>query len=239
MRTILFASLTCTALVAGLSMVANAQGQGRTTARTAKSAATDLVTQLMAFDENKDGKLTKEEVTDERLTRLFDRADTNKAGTVTRAELNALQTRERSTNRARMGGFGGPGGGPGGFGGPGGPGRPGGFGGPPQPGQILPGMLRQRLELTPEQEKQLDALQKEVDAKLAKILSDEQKQELKRMGERGPGGFGPPPGGFGPPPGGPPPGEDGPGGPPPDDENGPGRGGRRRPGNPPPPDENQ
>ena len=92
------------------------------------------------------------------------------------------------------------GGGPGGFGGPGGGGR-GGFGGPgggpPQPGQILPRMLRQRLALTAEQEKQVDALQKEVDAKLDKILTSEQKQQLKQMRERGPGGFGP----GGPPPG--------------------------------------
>ena len=28
----------------------------------------------MQFDENKDGKLTKDEVTDQRLQRLFDRA---------------------------------------------------------------------------------------------------------------------------------------------------------------------
>ena len=119
---------------------------------------------------------------------------------------------------------------PGGFGGP---------GGPPRPGQILPGMLRQRLSLTPDQEKQIDALQKEVDAKLAKILSAEQNQQLKEMRDRGPGGFGPggpppggPGGGFGPPPDG-----DGPPGgfgPPPG-----GRGGRPRGEAPPPPPDEQ
>ena len=84
---------------------------------------------------------------------------------------------------------GGPGGGPRGFGGP---------GGPPQPGQILPPMLRQRLAITPQQEKEIDALQKEVDAKLEKLLNAEQRQQLKEMRERGPGGFGPPPGRGGP-----------------------------------------
>ena len=62
-------------------------------------------------------------------------------------------------------------------------------------------MLRQRLGLTADQQKQVDALQKEVDAKLDKILTSEQKQQLKQMRERGPGGFGPggpPPGGGGP-----------------------------------------
>src|SRR5262249_28390217 len=49
-----------------------------------------IVVRMMAFDKNKDGKLTKDEVTDERLHRLFDRADTNKDGVVTKEELIAL-----------------------------------------------------------------------------------------------------------------------------------------------------
>jgi EF hand len=188
----------------------------------AGAPATDnLVDRMMAFDADKDGKLSKAEVTDERLHRLFDQADADKDGTVTKSELNVLLVNERAKTRARGPGFGGPGG-PGGggrgFGGPGGMRGFGGPGGPPQPGQILPAMLRQRLALTREQERQVDELQKDVDAKLAKILNAEQKQQLKAMRERGPGGFGGPPpgrgpGGFGPPPGGgPPPGD----GPPPD-----------------------
>jgi hypothetical protein len=47
------------------------------------------------------------------------------------------------------------------------------MGGPPRPGQILPPMLRDRLELTEEQSKQVDALQKEVDARLDNILNEE------------------------------------------------------------------
>lgn len=72
---------------------------------------------------------------------------------------------------------------------PRGKGGPGGFGPPMQPGQILPAFLRERLKLTPEQAKQFDALQKEVDEKLAKILTEAQRAKLKGM--RGPGG-GPP-----------------------------------------------
>jgi len=184
-----------------LSM-AQRSGSGRNSS-TKKAANNSLESRLMAFDANKDGKLTKEEVTDERLQRLFDRADANHDGVVTRQELRALAAREPAGGR---GGFGPPGG-PGGFG----------MGGPPRPGQILPPMLRDRLELTEEQSKQVDALQKEVDARLDKILNEEQRQTLKQMLERGPGGPGGfgrggpgGPGGFGPPP--PPPGD----GPPPD-----------------------
>src|SRR5262245_48682586 len=81
----------------------------------------------------------------------------------------------------------------------------GGPGGPPQPGQILPGVLQDQLNLTPEQKKQLEELQKEVDAKLAKILTAEQKKTMQEMQDRfaspggpGGGGIGPfGPGGFG------------------------------------------
>ena len=66
-------------------------------------------------------------------------------------------------------------------------------------GQILPGFMHQHLNLTDEQQKQVASLQKEVDAKLAKILSAEQNEQLKQMQQRGPGG-GPP--GFGGPGGG-------------------------------------
>ena len=48
--------------------------------RAKAAGADDLVARMMAFDENKDGKLTRTEVTDERLHRLFDRADTDRTG---------------------------------------------------------------------------------------------------------------------------------------------------------------
>jgi hypothetical protein len=45
------------------------------------------------------------------------------------------------------------------------------------------------LNLTADQTKQLDDLQKEVDEKLAKILTDDQKKQLQEMRNRGgPGG---------------------------------------------------
>jgi len=171
------------------------------------ASADGLVNRMMAFDKNGDGKLTKSEVTDERLLRLFDRADADKDGTVTKAELTALEAREA----ARLPG------GPGGFGPPAGPGGP--MMGPPRPGEILPSFLRRALDLTAEQKSLLDELQKDVDSRLAKILTDSQKKTLDQMRRRGPGGPGGP-GGFGPPGGrrGPGPGPGGPGGPPPPDE---------------------
>jgi hypothetical protein len=180
-------------------------------ARTRKDYSNSpIVVRMMAFDKNKDGKLTKDEVTDWRLHRLFDRADANHDGVVTKEELLAQAAREDDDDQPPGRG----GRGPGGPGGPGGrgPGGRGGFGAPPQPGQILPPFVRQRLRLTREQQKQVDQLQKEVDEKLAKILTDEQKKQLKQMqrgfGRGGRGGFGggPPPGGpgrGGPPRGGP------------------------------------
>ena len=61
---------------------------------------------------------------------------------------------------------------PGGF-------RPGRFGGIAPPGQILPLFLQDNLKLTDEQKKQLASLQKETDAALGKILTAEQKKQLK------------------------------------------------------------
>jgi hypothetical protein len=153
------------------------------------SIADSIVSRMMAFDKNKDGKLSRDEISDRRLLRLFDQADANKDGVVTKEELSALAKKladEETANRGRRGGFGPPGG-------PGGPGGP-----PPRPGQILPPFLRDMLELTPEQMKQVDELQKEVDSKLAKILTEEQRKRLQEMrppgrGGRGPGGPGDPP----------------------------------------------
>jgi hypothetical protein len=201
------------ALVCALAMLfqVGAQAPGKKADRDepAKKKAKDysdspLVKRMMAFDKNRDGKLTKDEVTDRRLHRLFDQADTNKDGVVTKEELMALAAKldaEGGDEPER--------GGPGDRG-PGGPGRdgpggrgPGRFGPPPpRPGVILGPPAVERLNLTAEQRKQLAALQKEVDAKLAKILTEEQKKELEKMREGpppprrgGPGGRGPRPGG--------------------------------------------
>lgn len=173
------------------------------------------VTRLMAYDVNKDGKLSKDEVTDTRLQSLFQRADADHDGIVTKQELTALFTKEAEATRGGPGGPGGrgpggpggPGAGPGGPGGPpdgpGGPGGPGGRGpGGPQPGQVLPPFLQDELNLTEAQRRDLQDLQKDVDTRLAKILTAEQMQQLRQMRGRGPGGPGGAPGGPGGPGGG-------------------------------------
>jgi hypothetical protein len=169
-----------------------------------KKAAKDfgdspIVTKLMAYNTTKDGKLTKAQLTDQRLHRLFDLADTNKDGVVTREELMALAAK-LDEEFPQGGGFGG---GPGGFGGDKGPKGKGGFGkgkggfgkgpgGPPQPGQILPPFIQEMLQLTADQKQQIDTLQKDVAMRLGKILTDAQKQQLRELRERGPFGKGPP-----------------------------------------------
>src|SRR6266545_4518015 len=114
--------LSAVVCAAGLVCLAAAQppagkppeGPGKDNAKDAGSSS--LVTRMMAFDKNKDGKLTRDEVTDERLLRLFDRADANKDGVVTKEELMALAAAEAAAEPADgRGGPGGPGGrGPGG-----------------------------------------------------------------------------------------------------------------------------
>ncbi len=175
------------------------------------SAVKSIVDRLMAFDKNKDGKLTKDEITDRRLLRLFDRADADKDGVVTKEELTKEATRmvKEGGTSGQRGGFGPPGGfqgGPPGGPPPGGPGGrgPGAFGPPFAPGQIMPRFLQDSLKLTAEQKKQIDELQKEVEAKLGKILTEEQNKQLREMRDRfGRGGPGGPPSGRGR--GGPPP----------------------------------
>jgi Spy/CpxP family protein refolding chaperone len=63
-----------------------------------------------------------------------------------------------------------------------------------QPGQLIPGFLRDGLQLSAEQKKQVDELQKEVDGKLEKLLTEDQRKQLKERPQGpGPGGFGGPP----------------------------------------------
>jgi hypothetical protein len=86
----------------------------------------DMVERLMAFDKNKDGKVTRDELP-ERMHHLIEMGDTNKDGALDRDEIRALATRLA----AAPGGFGGPfpkGPGPGVAGGFGGGGTKKGFG---------------------------------------------------------------------------------------------------------------
>ncbi len=66
----------------------------------------------------------------------------------------------------------------------------GGPGGPPRPNQVLVSFLQDALNLTPDQRKEIDSLQKEVDTTLEKTLDDEQKKKLKQP-RLGPAGFAP------------------------------------------------
>ena len=197
-------------IAAGFSAAASfAAAQGPGLREGPSETPEDFAARIMEFDLDEDGTLVPGEV-DDRLHRLLDRADADEDGMVTRDELLGLATRELANNRGNAGGpggpggpFGGPGGGPGGmFGGPGGPGGP--MMGS-RPGEVVPGMLRQRLNLSPAQARELDALQRLVDQRLAEILSDEQRAMLQRPPGRGPGGGGPPNGGPRPGPGAPPP----------------------------------
>ncbi|HEV3116834.1 MAG TPA: aryl-sulfate sulfotransferase [Gemmataceae bacterium] len=92
------------------------------------------------------------------------------------------EEQNKQIKNARGGfGRGGPGGPPGPMAfQPGGPGGRGGPGGPPQPGQLLPSFAQDTLKLTKDQKKQLEEFQKEVNGKLEKLLTDDQKKQLKQ-----------------------------------------------------------
>lgn len=172
-----------------------------------------VVTRMMAYGKKEPGKVWRTEVTDERLHKLFDLADTRKEGVITKDQLVVAATKLEAEQpqagqrggpegRGQRGqnGFGGNrgGGGPGNFGGGrGGPGG-GGFGGRPPIGEVLPRFIQEELQLSEAQKQQVADLQKELDAKLDKILNDEQKQRYREMkdnaGRGGPGGFGGPEG---------------------------------------------
>jgi hypothetical protein len=73
---------------------------------------------------------------------------------------------------------------------------------PPQPGELLSPFLQDMLQLSGEQKKEVAALQKDVERKVEKLLTADQRAELKRMRQGGPGGPGGrggrgPGGGFG------------------------------------------
>ncbi len=181
------------------------------------------IERIMSLDKNNDGVVEEAELVETRLQRIFDRADSNQDGKLTRAELTAAMESRADSDRAgdaqpedrprrgerrdverrdvqqgdgeprRPDRFGRRG--PGGFG-------PAGFGpaGPPKPGTILPAFIQQSLELTDQQKSQLAQLQQHVDAELKEILTPEQQQQLQsgrglRPPFRGPRDGGPPPGG--------------------------------------------
>ena len=118
------------ALLAGLVLAGASLAQGpgqkelfpKRSAQAAPLRVDDVVERIMAFDKNKDGKVTKDELP-QRMQHLIELGDTNKDGALDRDEITRLATRLAA--------------GPGGFGvggairvaGPGpGPGLRGGFG---------------------------------------------------------------------------------------------------------------
>jgi hypothetical protein len=182
-----FLGLACLAV-----SISEAQPGGKKGSKGGNETVDEFVNKIMAFNKAKDGKLTKEELTDRRLHGLFERADTKKQGYVTRADLEALFAREKLAGGFGFG-FGDKG--KGGFGDDF-KGKGKGFGkkGFPQPGQILSPFLQDELELSDTQRRQLADLQKEVDSRLAKILTEEQRKQLREMRGKGPKGpKGPPP----------------------------------------------
>jgi hypothetical protein len=193
------ASLMIVVIAASTSLTQSPRNRSKETPAN-QAVVHDIVKRMMAFDKNKDGKLTRDEITDRRLLRLFDRADADKDGVVTRKELVALATQMVAEVAAEGANFGPGNFGPGGFGPPFGQGGkagkgPGGFGGPPRPGQIMPLFIQNMLQLSDAQKKQVDDLQREVDAKLENILTERQKKQLKEMRRGGSFGPKPPPGG--------------------------------------------
>jgi Spy/CpxP family protein refolding chaperone len=186
--------LSAVAVVAAAALFSGLAGAQPADHSTASDPGSSLVTRMMVFDKNHDGKLTKEEVTDERLHRLFDRADANSDGVVTREELVVLA--EKFEAEAPQGG------GPDGPGGPGGPGG-GPRGGPGQDGRqgpgggdngfhLVPRFIERQLNLSEDQQQQIAQLEKETKAKLERILKPDQLKMLEQsrpgMRQGGPGG---------------------------------------------------
>jgi hypothetical protein len=74
-----------------------------------KSATVEeMVARMMALDKNGDGQLSKDEVADERLHNLFTEADVNKDGVLTKDELTAWFTKANADSGGGKGGPGGP-----------------------------------------------------------------------------------------------------------------------------------
>ncbi len=99
--------------------------------------AESVVARLMVMDKDGDGKLSQTELSG-RMQAIMTKADTNKDGFVTKAEIEAMAAADATNGAGREGrggreGFGGPGSGGPGFGGPG----FGGQGGQPDPTQMV------------------------------------------------------------------------------------------------------
>lgn len=147
-------------------------------------------------DENKDEKLTKIE-----LVAYFDK-ELAQAGGQGGGQGGGQRGGPGAGGPGGRGPGGPPPGGGGGGRGPGGPGQgggqgfggQGGFGGSPQQGQQMgqmsPMMMLEALNLSDQQRKQVQDLQREFDARIEKILTADQKKQLNDLRARGMGGAG-------------------------------------------------
>ncbi len=123
----------------------------------------------------------------EMILQIFQQADANNDGSVTKAELAvAMQYLARMSRPDRGGPPPEQGNPPGEQRGPGGPppheageGEYGHQGPPPRPGQVLPEAIAESLNLNERQTRLLAALQSDVDKRLAAILTDEQEVQLQ------------------------------------------------------------
>ena len=101
MMKLFYSGLAGVLAVALLSQATAQPPGGRTKEEPTKDTKKDysespIVVKMMAFNKKKDGKLTRDEVTDEPLqSGLFDQADTNKDGVVTKDELIMLAAKIR------------------------------------------------------------------------------------------------------------------------------------------------
>lgn len=162
--------MRCPAILLSFAFLLNAQ-------RSAPVSPESFIAEMMKFDQDHDGRIARQEITDARLLRLFDHADVDHDGFVSPAELRQLYQKESVAFVADRNG----------------PGGPDFRRGPPRVGQLIPDQMRGELNLTADQKQKLDTLQKQVDTQLQAILTDSQREQLTR---RGPGPQGRP---FGPP----------------------------------------
>jgi Spy/CpxP family protein refolding chaperone len=127
----------------------------------------DLVERVMRFDKNKDGLVTREELP-ERMHYLIEQGDLNKDGALDREELKKLAAKLAAEGPADPP-----------------PPPPPPPDGPPPPrfelGRVLPPFARDELNLTKSQEEEIARLEKDVKARLSKILTDEQKKRLENL----------------------------------------------------------
>ena len=76
---------------------------------TSDGSVETFITRMMSFDADKDGKLTRKELTDARLHPLFARVDANQDGTLTQDELKSFHVKESAALGSRRGNPPGPG----------------------------------------------------------------------------------------------------------------------------------